>query len=177
MKKWIFLVIVLGLAAVTIYNQPKTNDVIARQTEQKPELGYQAPSFRLQGLDNQTYQLTGPREKPLVVNFWASWCGPCQAEAPALREIYLKHQKEVDFFAINVTSSDDLDNAKKFVQHYQLPFPVPMDVKGEVANLYRVNAFPTTYLIDRQGIIRRQIIGMVEPETFEKLVEALITIK
>jgi cytochrome c biogenesis protein CcmG/thiol:disulfide interchange protein DsbE len=177
MKKWFFLLFVIGLVGVTIYNQPKTKDAIARQVEQKPEMGYQAPSFSLQGLDNKTYQLSGPREKPLVINFWASWCGPCQAEAPALREIYLKHQKDVDFYAINVTSNDDLESAKKFADQYQLPFPIPLDVEGKVANLYRVNAFPTTYLIDRQGIIRRQMIGMVEPETFEKLVEALISLK
>jgi cytochrome c biogenesis protein CcmG/thiol:disulfide interchange protein DsbE len=172
MKRIVLLAFFAALIGYTMYNQPLAQEAI---TEQKPVVGYQAPYFSLKGLDNQTYQLTGSREKPLVINFWASWCGPCRMEAPDLRKLYLKYQKQLDFYAVNVTSNDDPDNAKAFVDAYKLPFPIPMDTKGEVAGQYRINAFPTTFLIDKQGVIRQKIVGMIEPSQFEQELKKLIS--
>lgn len=165
MKRVLFVLFFLGLVGYTAFqNQPQAKTVMS---EQKPAVGYLAPYFSLQGLDNQTYQLNGPRQKPLVINFWASWCGPCRLEAPDLSRLYTKYQTQLDMYAVNVTSSDGLDGAKAFVESFKLPFPIPLDVKGEVADSYRVNAFPTTYLIDKNGVIRQKIVGMIEPKQFE----------
>jgi cytochrome c biogenesis protein CcmG, thiol:disulfide interchange protein DsbE len=147
------------------------------KAEQKPIQGYEAPHFTLIGMDNQTYQLNGKRNKPLILNFWASWCGPCQMEAPELRKFYQKFGQQVDLYAINVTSEDSVDGAKNFVQTYKLLFPVPMDKTGEVANRYRIMAFPTTFLIDQQGIIRKTIIGMVDAAVLEQEVRKLLSEK
>jgi len=173
MKKQIVLLALFAmLIGYSLLHQPQAQVATA---EQKPEIGYQAPHFSLTGLDNQTYQHAGSREKPLVINFWASWCGPCRLEAPDLRKLYLKYQKQVDFYAVNVTSNDDPVHAKAFVDAFQLPFPIPMDVKGEVANLYRIHAFPTTFLIDKRGVVRQKIVGMLEPSQFEPEVKKLLT--
>lgn len=172
MKKILLLLFFAALIGYTMYVQPETQEASA---EQKAAVGYQAPHFSLTGLDNQTYGLAGSREKPLVINFWASWCGPCRMEAPDLRKLYEKYHKQLDFYAVNVTSNDDLDSAKAFVDAYKLPFPIPLDMKGEVASKYRVNAFPTTYLIDRQGVVRQKIIGMLEPAQFEQELKKLIS--
>ncbi|MFY0544242.1 TlpA family protein disulfide reductase [Brevibacillus sp. H7] len=172
MKRMLLLVFFAALMGYTMYTQPVEQ---AANTEQKPVVGYQAPHFSLAGLDKQTYQLSGSREKPLVINFWASWCGPCRMEAPDLRKLYLKYRQQLDFYAVNVTSNDDPDSAKAFVDAYQLPFPIPMDMNGEVASKYRVNAFPTTYLVDKNGVIRQKIIGMIEPARFEQELKALIS--
>ncbi|GAA4702307.1 TlpA family protein disulfide reductase [Brevibacillus fulvus] len=174
MKKLFLLLFVVGLTCLTMY-RPEVLDVFSRQSAVL-EIGNRAPEFALTGLDQNTYQLAGPRDKPLVLNFWASWCGPCQGEAPHLRELYLQHKQDLDFYAINVTSDDHLADAKKFVEQFKLPFPIPLDEQGEVAKLYQVRAYPTTFLIDRQGKIHQRIIGMIDPQTFEKELQELIAL-
>ncbi|MGE5703596.1 MAG: TlpA family protein disulfide reductase, partial [Clostridia bacterium] len=137
-------------------------------------VGYAAPHFTLTGLDQKPYKVEGKRDKPVVINFWASWCGPCQEEAPDLRDVYLQYKDQIDFYAINSTSNDQLDKAKKFVEEFQLPFPVPMDEKGEVTKAYQVIAFPTTFFIDKNGMIVNQVVGMLDRAELEKQVKKLI---
>jgi len=165
------MLLAVGLGYV-IVGQPQSVTVMAQ--EQKPEVGYQAPHFTLTGLNNQPYQVAGKREKPLMLNFWASWCGPCKMEAPDLQKVYEMYGKKVDLYGINVTSNDNPEAAMQFVQSYKLTFPIPMDVTGNVSNQYKIMAFPTTYLIDRDGIVRKKIIGMIDAATLEKELQKLL---
>lgn len=174
MKKLLLpILFIAALVGLTIWqgsNKP-TQQAVAHQ--QKAEVGQIAPAFSLIGLDKQTYKVDGARQKPVLINFWASWCGPCQMEAPDLQKLWTKYQQHVDFYAINVTSNDNLEDALAFVEHYKLTFPIPLDQKGEVASLYRVNAFPTTYLIDKKGVIRQKFIGSIDPAVVEKELQKL----
>jgi cytochrome c biogenesis protein CcmG/thiol:disulfide interchange protein DsbE len=174
MKRILLLLFFAVLLGHTTFEHPLAREAAAVQ---RPEVGFPAPHFSLTGLDNQTYQLSGSREKVLVLNFWASWCGPCKLEAPDLRKLYLKYQHQVDFYAINVTTNDNLEAAKSFVEQFKLPFPVPLDTKGEVSDKYRINAFPTTYIIDEQGVIRQKMIGMIHPPFFEQELKKVLANK
>lgn len=171
MKKWGFLLVFVFLVGFTVYtNMNKTIAVVA---EQKPTVGYAAPHFSLIGLDGKTYKVEGKRNKPIVINFWASWCGPCQEEAPDLAKVYKKYKDQIDFYAINSTSNDQLGEAKKFVETYELPFPVPLDEKGVVSKQYQIIAFPTTFFIDKNGMIVHQVMGMLDEAELEKQVKKL----
>jgi len=161
------LLFVLLLAASALFPVLPVQETAAI-LEAKPAVGYMAPSFSLTGMDGKTYELSGKRDKPLVINFWASWCGPCRMEAPDLSRLYQAYGQQIDFYAVNVTSDDTLDEAKAFVDHYKLTFPIPLDLQGEVARSYQLQAIPTTYLIDRNGVIRQKIIGMIEAGPFEQ---------
>ncbi|MGF9823183.1 TlpA family protein disulfide reductase [Brevibacillus agri] len=166
MKKLLLAVLVIAGAGIAVGEKPESSASVVADV-QKPEVGYMAPHFTLTGLDNQTYKVEGKRNKPLLLNFWASWCGPCRMEAPDLQKIYEKYGGQIDMYGVNVTSSDNPEAAQAFVQTYKLTFPIPMDVSGSVSNRYLVQAFPTTYLIDAQGIIRKKIIGMIDASTLE----------
>jgi cytochrome c biogenesis protein CcmG/thiol:disulfide interchange protein DsbE len=174
MKRNILILLFVSLL-VGLTVSRHTPDAVVATTEQKAQVGFAAPHFSLKGLDTQSYQFNGKRQKPLVLNFWASWCGPCRMEAPQLQKLYVKYRGQLDFYAVNVTSNDNLEDAKAFVEAYKLTFPVPLDVKGDIADLYRVNAFPTTYLIDRNGVIRQKIVGMIEPASFEQELKKLVS--
>lgn len=166
MKKLLLAVLVLAGSGIAVWEKPQPSAPVVADV-QKPEVGFVAPHFSLTGLDNQTYKVEGKRDKPLLLNFWASWCGPCRMEAPDLQKIYEKYGGQIDMYGVNVTSSDSPEAAQAFVQSYKLTFPIPMDVSGSVANRYLVQAFPTTYLIDAQGIVRKKIIGMIDAKTLE----------
>src|SRR4051794_16340982 len=104
------------LAGIAIYQniQAKHKETIL-PTEEAPKASFLAPSFTLTGLDGSTYTVGGAREKPLFVNFWASWCGPCEEEAPDLVNLYNKYKGQFDLYAVNVTQGDKLENVKAFV--------------------------------------------------------------
>jgi len=173
MKKLLLAVLIAaGTFYVAGYHSDGAIPILGQA--QKPEVGYQAPHFTLTGLDNQTYKVGGKREKPVILNFWASWCGPCRLEAPSLQKFQEKYGKQVDLYGINATANDNPESAKEFVKKYKLTFPIPMDVTGSVSDRYRIMAFPTTFFIDRQGVIRKKIIGTVDAATLERELKALL---
>ena len=172
MNRFVVAVLVIILAGAAIW-QP-SQDTRAVVAEQKPEVGFEAPHFSLKGLDQQTHEVSGKRGKPVLINFWASWCGPCKMEAPDLRKLHEKYGQQIDFYGINVTSSDSPESAAAFVKQYELTFPIPMDLTGQVASRYWVQAFPTTYLVDKQGIVRKKIIGMVDAKYLEAELKKLL---
>jgi cytochrome c biogenesis protein CcmG, thiol:disulfide interchange protein DsbE len=137
-----------------------------------PKPGYLAPSFELASLDGKSnFRVGGERDKLLIVNFWAAWCGPCEQEAPDLKAIYEKHKDRLDLFAVNATKYDKLREAKDFVKEQGFVFPVLTDVSGEAEDLYKVFSFPTSFIIDRDGVIVRRIEGVISREQWENYLE------
>lgn len=170
MKRFITLVIILVLAGIAIYNNLQTK---SGPPDQLPKVGFTAPHFSVKGMDQFTYKVEGKREKPLLLNFWASWCGPCRQEAPDLRKLYEKYKDRVDFYAVNLTINDQPAEAAAFVKEFKLPFPILMDETGEVAQKYEIVSIPTTYLIDKEGIVRQKVIGMINPASIEQFLNEL----
>lgn len=156
-------------ATGTLQEQPAEAPRQEQQDASAPKKGSAAPAFSLTALDSDTaYQVGGKRDKVLIVNFWASWCGPCDLEAPDLVALYDKYKEKMDLYAVNATNYDKVRNAREFVQEKGFQFPVLMDEKGEAGNLYRVYAFPTSFIIDREGQIVERIEGIIPFEQWEK---------
>ena len=127
-------------------------------TDQAPVIGKTAPEFQLQSLDGQSISLSSLRGKPVLINFWATWCGPCRMEMPYMQEIHDEWSGEgLVMLAINIGESSDL--VGQFMKNQGLSFPVLLDMQGEVAKQYGVRAIPTTFFIDKGGIIREKKIG------------------
>lgn len=125
-----------------------------------PREGFLAPEFALDRLDGESMALSEARGKVVVVNLWASWCPPCRAEMPALERLYEAYRdKGLEVLAVNMTAQDNLGDARSFVEQYGLSFPILIDSGGLVANLYHLRALPTTFFIDRDGVIQRVVIG------------------
>ncbi len=143
--------------------------------EAAPRLNMAAPSFQLTALDGATYQVGGPREKPLLLNFWASWCSPCEEEAPALASLYDKYKDKLDLYAVNLTENDDFDHVKAFTNRFKFHFPVLLDYKLEAAKKYRFQVIPTSFLIDTNGNIV-DVINLLTFEELEKKLQKLIGI-
>jgi peroxiredoxin len=113
----------------------------------------QAPSFTLQSVDGRTVSLAQFRGDVVMINFWASWCGPCRQEMPLLDSIY-KQYKDMGFTLLGVNVEPDPHNADAWLKRTPVSYPILYDPQSQVSQLYRVQAMPTTVIIDRHGIVR-----------------------
>jgi cytochrome c biogenesis protein CcmG, thiol:disulfide interchange protein DsbE len=127
--------------------------------------GFLAPEIELDTLEGEAVQLSSLKGQVVIVNFWASWCSPCRIEMPAIQKIYATyHDLGVEVLAVNTTNQDDPGNVGQFVSERGLTFPILLDYEGAVARRYAVRALPTTYIVGKDGIIQKMLIGGPLPE-------------
>lgn len=125
-----------------------------------PQAGFLAPDFTLSTPDGVSYTLSDLRGKPVLINLWASWCGPCRAEMPAMQALYEKfHQDGFEILAVNATNQDTVPAAEAFVAEYGLTFPILLDHDGAVSSLYQLRALPSSFFISKDGTISEVVIG------------------
>lgn len=139
-----------------------------------PRIGYAAPAFALPGMDGGSYSLDRFRGKPVVLNFWASWCGPCRDEAPYLTKLYREYGSDLQVVAINLTDVDSEQAAREFVAANGFDFPVLLDKKGKAADSYRIRPIPSTFFIDAKGVIQDGALGALSWEEFEARAKSLL---
>ncbi|MGA7537482.1 MAG: TlpA disulfide reductase family protein [Steroidobacteraceae bacterium] len=113
----------------------------------------QAPGFTLQSSDGKPVSLAQFKGDVVMINFWASWCGPCRQEMPLLDEIY-KQYKDMGFTLLGVNVEPHARNAHAWLKQTPVSYPILYDPKSQVSQLYQVQAMPTTVIIDRKGIVR-----------------------
>jgi len=115
--------------------------------------GQSAPDFVLKSATGQNLRLSEYRGDVVMINFWATWCGPCRQEMPLLDELYTRYQR-VGFNLLGVNIDDDSRRAMQMVEELGVNFPVLFDERKEVSKLYQVEAMPVTVLVDRDGNVR-----------------------
>lgn len=171
----IFILFFLLWGVVYTVNKDNMNRTLedANNSEELAKINFQRPSFSLLGLDGKEYS-TDDVSKPLVINFWASWCGPCKLEAPELVKLHQKYNKNIQIFAVNMTTSDSIEGAKEFSENYGFEFPVLLDTENIVSEKYNITAIPTTYFVNEEGVIIDQILGYGGKTTFEEKFKNLL---
>ena len=112
-----------------------------------------APAFSLQSVSGGSVSLAQFKGDVVMINFWASWCGPCRQEMPLLDDIY-KQYKDMGFVLLGVNVEPDSQNASGWLSKTPVSYPILSDPKSAVSQLYQVQAMPTTVIIDRQGVVR-----------------------
>ena len=125
-----------------------------------PRIGNPAPEFTLQDSDHKV-SLGDYRGKIVLLNFWATWCPPCIAEMPSLIELQ-KRLKDKDVVILGVSIDEDEAAYHKFLKNYGVNFVTVMDKDRKTPTLYGTFGWPETYVIDRQGVVRRKFIGAAE---------------
>ena len=132
--------------------------------EKGTQVGNLAPDFQLQNLDGQTVSLSNLRGKPVLINFWATWCGYCVDEMPYIQEIYEAWLAQgLEVLAIN--DAESAARVKDFIQDNSLSFTVLLDTSRRVAQQYNVTGYPRTFFIDKDGIIQDKVIGAFRNKT------------
>jgi len=115
--------------------------------------GQPAPDFALKSSTGENLRLSEYRGDVVMINFWATWCGPCRQEMPLLDALYARYQR-VGFNLLGVNIDDDSRRAMQMIEELGVSFPVLFDARKEVSELYEVNAMPVTVIVDREGNVR-----------------------
>ena len=131
-----------------------------------PAIGSPAPDFELTNLAGARIRLSELRGTVVLINFWATWCGPCRLEMPAIQERYERYHPELAVLAVDF--DEPAGEVQKFVDELGLTFEVLLDPGAKVQDLYRVRGYPTTYLLDTEGIVQVHHIGLMTEEQLDR---------
>ena len=149
----------------------KSDGVLAEAPAPLP--GDEAPDFVLPDIHRNQVPLSDYRGQVVLLNFWASWCGPCRIEIPSMIGVYDElHDAGFEILAINVRESDA--TASRFAKEMGMEFPVLLDSRGEVSRRYYVRGIPTNVVIDRDGIVRDVHVGVISKARLRDLVVSLM---
>jgi cytochrome c biogenesis protein CcmG/thiol:disulfide interchange protein DsbE len=137
-----------------------------------PLVGREAPTFSLADLDGQVHRLSDSRGRPVVINFWATWCQPCVVEHPVLQAGARRYQGQVDF--LGVVYQDEPEKIRRFVTERGAWGPSLVDPGSKVAIAYGVYGAPETFFLDENGTIVERVAGLVRPEVMERIISRLL---
>ena len=149
-KRRTFTLVVFGIIALVVVGLLALLAVAVRTRGAPPLASGSAPDFSLTTFDGQTYKLADLKGKPVVINFWASWCIPCRDEAPALQRAWETY-KDRGVLVLGVDYVDTETDAKKFIAEFQQTYPNGADLGTRISQAFRISGVPETYFIDREG--------------------------
>ena len=169
------LVIVIG-GGMLLYRNLQDDVILPVTTEQPDPTVETAPDFSFQDSSEGIYSLSDFRGKPVILNFWATWCGYCKMEMPDFDEKYKQYGDDVHFLMVNVTdgNQETVETASAFVAEEGYSFPVYYDTTLEAAMSYPTSGLPVTFIIDAEGAVIAWQQGMMTAENLQKGIDMVL---
>ncbi len=196
---WTTAIILIIIAAYTTNNYNAKSNIVINPPQQNQPTGQAAPTpsptpadssqsgsqsaeeeinlmenydFTLEDLDGNMVTLSQLKGKKVFLNFWATWCPPCKAEMPDIEKLY-QETKDSDLVILAVNVGEDKKTVQDFIVKNKYNFPVLLDVKGEISQLYQVSGIPTSYFIDTNGFLDNGATGGIPFESMKEFVNNL----
>ena len=181
----IILVLVVTMLSTYIKNELDkstaiSSDVLGTELELGEEIGLEkgqfAPDFTLYNIQGEPVTLSDLRGKKVVLNFWATWCPPCEAEMPHMQKYYEKYREtdNVEIVGVNVTyHREKIERVEQFLKSYDITFPIVLELEETVSRQYELLTLPSTFMIDAEGKIQKTIVGPLDLDTLRENVTQL----
>lgn len=168
-KKVIGVILLSSLLLVVILQLLERNPATENSSKElnntgEPKVGSKAPDFKLKTLNGVTVRLSNLKGKKVIVNFWATWCHPCNVEIPEINKFYKVKSNDVVILGVNV---DPYSDVKGFVKKNKITFPILLDKEDKVNEQYSVITIPTTFFINAKGIIQNIYSGEMSFEVMK----------
>lgn len=176
MKRWIIIAVIALAVGWAIYDfvidssaENSVKDFNVEDVDVGLERGKRAPDFELTTLAGETVKLSDFRGERVMLNFWATWCPPCRAEIPDMQKFY--EDEDVTILAVNAFETErNMDVVTEFVDEFGMTFDVLIDEESKAVTIYDIFSFPTTFMIDSNGIIQNLATGALN---YEQMVQQL----
>ncbi len=174
---WVALigvVVILGVVWI-VFSQALVNggNTNTGALEPAPIAKHPAPDFELKTLEGETVRLSDFKGKPVLVNFWATWCGPCRSEFPDFQKAWVDNADNLVIIGVNNTTTDIRDQIPGFLEEFEVTFPIVLDETGETAKAYNILGLPTSFFIDRNGIVIEVFTGPISKAYIESKLSGL----
>lgn len=161
-----------GLLFAGCKKAPESEKAPEKTSSEAPVQSRQAIPFSIKTFEGKEVALQDLKGKPVVVNFFASWCGPCQLEAPALRDAWSEFGGRVQFVAVAIDDSEE--GARAFLKEFNIKFPAGLDSSGAIARDYNIYGIPRTYIIDSAGTVLYEHSGAIMKEDLEAAIKLVL---
>ena len=167
----VFAVLVLAFFAVLAFGLANRSSATGRSGITR--IGKPAPQFAMQLLGGGEFQLSDHEGRPLVINFWASWCPPCRQESPAFERQWRRY-RDTGIQFVGVDIQDDVSDAEAYVREFGLTFPNGLDPDGKITIDYGVIGLPVTFFVGSSGIVEGRWVGAIPEEKLEEWINTLV---
>ncbi len=186
---WVLAFAVVIVGASVLYNRlssevsvggiataPQATEYTGDAASETEARGSEAPDFTVYDLEGNAHKLSDFRGKPVLLNFWASWCGPCQMEMPDFQKFYESHGDKVNFVIVNLTDGqqETVESASAFIEEKGYTFPVYYDTDIDAAMKYGVSAVPVSYFIDAEGYFVAWAQGALSADMLQQGMDMLL---
>jgi len=155
---WTIIIVVVAVVALVGVTMVTSNASNTANISKAAKVGQPAPDFTLKTVDGQQVSLSQFKGKPVIINFWATWCPPCRLEMPALEEIS-KQAADKGFVLLAVNQEEDAATVKSFLTQNHYDYLSVLDRDGSVSTKYQVSGIPTSIFVDANGIVREMHTG------------------
>lgn len=175
----LFIVFLLG--ASILYKDLSSSytddaqEMVSQNETSEENTTIKAPDVSFYDIDGGKHTLSEMKGKPVILNFWASWCPPCKMEMPDFEKMYQSYGDKVSFIMINMTDGnrETKENAISFIKEQKYTFPVYFDLDFEVAYTYGARTLPMTFFIDKEGNIIQGYSGMINETVMQDMIETM----